>query len=184
MDLEITPFLDGNPFITYPELRKIWPESLARLAEEGLSELLGQPEGVEAGEVFIIHSGAQLVGISGYFPYEIDKSVNGNELDRISKAGLAWHGILPQFRGRGFSSSIIGQVALVVSLRYKNCKELLEFLPLNDYGSTIRPHFEKLGFTPRDIHHLDWIDCPMQEYAASIQALKPAPPRKRRFGLF
>lgn len=145
------------PFDAHPALWHIWPEPYASEAAAAANEDYAD----EDEPVFLIMCDGledeYVVGITGLF----FMTASEGKVDPTA-VYLRWTGIIPQWR-----RSHVAERALHKLIEY--CKEhmpertkLIELCPLNDYGATVAPFFERVGFTKGNI--VTYYDEPWVEY--------------------
>lgn len=96
-------YKSDNPFNQYPELYSIWEPDLAVIAKEAIDEtfeLMRVYPDADIGAIYLIKLDSKTIGISGYFP-------NNPE---FSEFVLRWHGLLPEYQGKGYSDAILKHI--------------------------------------------------------------------------
>lgn len=169
----LDPYFGINPFQEYPELRGIWADRLlSQLAEEGAIEAIEISAECEIGGIFLIRRDDELIGITGFFPYVGYISKAARHKTSIHEIGLRWHGILPAFRGMGYSTIALSLVAAEAKKRYPEAITMVEIVPQDHNATNIERHFVKIGFKAKgDLEQYDWHPAKWQPYHASIDRL-------------
>jgi hypothetical protein len=162
MSITIELYTGHNPFEEYPQLRDIWPEPFKSIAEEAVIEHLGLIGQCEVGDIFIVRMDEQVIGVSGYFPYD----------EAISDLGLRWHGIIPAERGNGYSGMVLEMVAKCALERFPRAGSMIELVPLTDYGKPLGKYFGKVGFEPfGQPETYEWSENAWQPYRIPLARL-------------
>ena len=172
--ISIYPISQGCPFSEYPQLNTIWSPEMTALAQEAIDEsFVAKNEfSYEIGEIYLIKDGSDVVGITGFFPYEYD----ANFLDSIHRVGLRYHGLIPEYRGKGYSPEIIRQLLVAIINKYPNAETLIELAPVNEYGDIQKKHFERLGFvTTGPSEKYDWAEHRWQPMHLNIHDFLATP---------
>lgn len=118
-----------NPFATYLEFRDIWPDRNNAPEKDFLNWL--EDPGTERKYLIVVEG--RVVGLTGLW-----------EMD-VKKLALAWHGIIPSERKKGYSEAALIRLIEQCRKDYPNAKELVESIP-QDREDELRGFFQKLGF--------------------------------------
>lgn len=129
--------LSGNPFADHPQLRTIWEDRgwADHVEADTLSDLAKGDADPASNRVFLVcdQSGA-VVGITGF--YLLPKR----------QIGLRWHGIVPEWRGRGYSKLAFLQVCRIAR-ETTNALDVAEYVEMADpKAESLIDHFKALGF--------------------------------------
>lgn len=168
--LNITKTLTGNPFVDHPQLNEIWADPYRSIAIEAITEDLASAEEVDIGSIFLIKSDDKVIGITGYYIYDYEP----NELSpKVSATkcilGLRWHGLVPDQRGSGFSKEVIKMVLAEARSKHPEASTMIELIPVNPYGETLKGHFNRLGFkSVGAIEKYEWADNFWQPFHLDI----------------
>lgn len=148
-----------NPFIDYPQFKSIWPEFSSGIAQEVIAESI---EKQEKG-IYVIFDDDTPVGITGYFDLEYP---NGEYW------GLRWHGVLPEYRGKGISEQALYITALELKKHQPEVYGLVEYIPHTDYSKYIFSYFERFGFKAlAEPEEVDWAPHKIQAYGMPVDDL-------------
>jgi len=145
----------GNPFELFPQLRTIWPQPYAQIAEEASGE------DSHTGQVLLIMYLNVVVGITGVF----------DDCDYPDDIFLRWHGVIPEARRSGIARKALELLIYSACNKfYPDRKNLVELVPDNEYGRTIvEPFFQHIGFVKRGpLETWDWIDHAWQPYVLAF----------------
>lgn len=148
----------------HSELKGIWTQDLAILAEESIDEAFEyHNKNIDIGEIYLIY-GAQngkqtLLGISGYFPVKED----------YSEFMLRWHGLLKEHQNFGYSKNVISFLAKHIKEKYPQAEKLKEFMPIIDSYASIQAYFERIGFKKDgNAEIVDWSEHKWQEFSLDL----------------
>ncbi|MEX3960158.1 GNAT family N-acetyltransferase [Trinickia sp. EG282A] len=134
----------GNPFAEYPQLREIFdPERSAHVEADTLADIALGVHDPHRNQIYVARSDAgEVVGITGFFQPAAEPTT---ERDTIA---LRWHGVLPAYRGRGYSEAMFEAVQRMAMYYMPEAKWFVELVPMSDpqKASRIVRHFRKLGF--------------------------------------
>lgn len=161
--ITIKQIFSGNPYKTYPQLQKIWPEPFKTIAEEVVDEhfqLEKDDPNFDIGGMYLIYKNDHVIGITGYFLYN----------EEVTEIGLRWHGIIPEERGNNYSEIAMNQVLEQAKWRFPQVTTLIELVPQTEYGIPLEKHFKKLGFNPvgeKEVY--DWSEYSWQPYHLNIK---------------
>lgn len=168
--IHLRPVYFGAPFQEHPQLLSIWPEPYLATAQEGVAESLALIGEEDIGAIFLVMNDQEAIGISGYFIYNEDASA----------LGLRWHGLLEEHRGTGLSERVLEAVLGHAKQQHPNARELIELVPLSEYGAGVARSFVRMGFAPQGAaQRYEWSDHPWQPYSLDIDAFlnRSAPPQ-------
>lgn len=131
----------GNPFEDHPALRTIWAPALGLHAEtDTVADLaLGRDRDPHHNNIYLIQNeSGQVVGVTGFYQPMNDPEV----------LGLRWHGIIPEYRGRGYSHASIEAVCLIAATQNQNAKSIIEYVSMDDAeeAAKLAKHFQNLAF--------------------------------------
>lgn len=130
------------PFDTHPALWGIWPEPYAsEAAAASNADYADRDEPV----FLIMCDGLEdeyVVGITGLFFMKEDEGI----VDPTA-VHLRWTGILPNWRRSNIAKRAMLQLRWYCKDHMPERTKLIELCPLNDYGATVAPFFERVGFT-------------------------------------
>jgi GNAT superfamily N-acetyltransferase len=135
----------GNPFADHPQLRSIFDAKRTQHVEaDTLADLaLGVALDPHRNQVYVARDATgHVVGITGFFQPAAEPTT-----DRETIA-LRWHGVVPLYRGRGYSGVMFERVCWLAAYFMPEARSFTELVPLADSakGDRIIRHFEKLGF--------------------------------------
>ena len=150
--------LTVNPF-QYSGFKSIWEKRSAEVEEDCLYTL-ENPDLDDNEKFLIVNWYDKPVGLTGY--YLVD-----------NRLILAWHGLIPDEQGKGYSSLALKQLAEILITKYPDAKELTELVP-QDRETEVGPYFKNLGFETVGIifTHPDFVqDVTWIEYTASLERL-------------
>lgn len=159
---------DGNPFDAHPALSSIWSPVLAGIAYEAIDESFDafNDTGADYGAIFLVtnpNDAQDVWGITGFLPWPDDTS------GVLQRAGLRWHGLLPERRGQGISIAIIDRMRSLANERYPGASHFVEFMPASTEHAATAQYFEKAGFkkfgSPERVY---WSSDLWQEYVCDI----------------
>lgn len=125
--------LTFDPFKSLPELNTIWEARNAVMTSDVKQYLCDC--GTERKFLIIVND--DVVGITGYF--KVGRNV-----------GLAWHGIIPKYRGNKYSGVAIKLLISEIKKdsNFRHCEELIEFVPA-DRQEELSKYFKSLGFVKK-----------------------------------
>lgn len=134
---------DYNPFEEFPEFREIWPDR-DNAPEGDFKNWLEKP-GTEV--KFLICVENIVVGLTGLWEME------------PGKVALAWHGIVPSQRGKGYSQSALRRLITMCPQLYPEAEMLVESIPA-DREKELAPYFLRNGFirTGNVVEHPEMYD--------------------------
>lgn len=135
--------LEFNPFEFYREFKNIWPDREGAPEADVVSWL--KDPGTERKFLIVVENRA--VGITGLWEMGDDK------------VALAWHGITPSDRKKGYSKAAMLRLIKMCPELYPKAKMLVESIP-KDREDELRSYFEKLGFvaTGKVVNHPEMYD--------------------------
>lgn len=113
-------------FERLPELSSIWSSDLSIKAAEATREW--ENNHLETGGIFTFHLEGKVVGISGWYQ------------QTTTEAGLRWHGVVPEFRNKGFSRIMLDSVICLLPRDVKAIYEVTR-------NPESKDSFCKCGFT-------------------------------------
>jgi hypothetical protein len=150
--------LISNPF-AYRGFKSIWEKRSAEVEEDCLYTL-ENPELDDNEKFLILNWYDKPIGLTGY--YLVDNRII-----------LAWHGIVPDEQGKGYSSLALKRLAEILIAKYPDAKELIELVP-QDRETEVGPYFINQGFEtvgtifkhPDFVQDVTWI-----EYVAPLERL-------------
>lgn len=148
-----------NPFEDYPEFKKIWPEFSSNLAQEVIAKSI---EKKEDGLYVILYNDTP-VGMTGFFDLEYPEG---------KYWGLRWHGVLPEYRGKGISEHALYITAMELKKHHPECIGIVEYIPHTDYSNYIFKYFERFGFQAwAEPETVDWAPHKIQAYGINLDEL-------------
>lgn len=129
--------LRTSPFLRYPQLLQIW-DKRREVMRQAVEYYITDP-GIEQ-KFLMMNQDGFVVGITGYF------------LAHPTGAGLAWHGVVPEHQGKGYSTAALDMLEeeILSDKNYIGVAELVEFIP-EDRQHDLVPYFTKLGFVAAGI---------------------------------
>ncbi|MFC0698278.1 GNAT family N-acetyltransferase [Paraburkholderia humisilvae] len=134
----------GNPFADYPTLREIFdPERRAHIEADTLADIALGIHDPYRNHIYVARSDAgDVVGITGFFLLAAEPTT---ERDTIS---LRWHGVLPAYRGQGYSEAMFEAVRRFAMYCMPEANWFVELVPMADpqKASRVVRHFRRLGF--------------------------------------
>ena len=146
-----------TPFTDYPQLKDIWPTNFQDLAESITNDELAI--GPNDGPILLILADGEVVGITGAY----------TTVENAFVMGLRWTGVIRSHRKQGIAKEAISLLIAYLTEHDWACNELVELLPANEYGDSMKPFFEKMGFTPKGVPtYYEWLGCEGQEYILRI----------------
>lgn len=174
MSITIVDYSGSNPFEEHPQLKSIWPKELYDLAVAGVTESLDIIGEYEIGNIYLIKENDEIVGLTGFYPYEGLGPRGSFAYEDVKHLGLRWHGVIPERRGNGISSAAFSLMLEQAGIKFPNAKRIVEIVPDHENAGIIRRHFEKLGFQKDDTppKKYDWSEYSWQGYTFPI---KPEP---------
>lgn len=122
-------------------MARIWPEPYAADAT------LAYTEDWETGQIFLVMTEEEIVGVTGYF---VDKDP--------SLVYLRWTGILPEYRRTGHAAAALTQLISLLKHDYEG-RKLVELVPANEYGAPVREFFLALGFRDDPDAYIPPVEC-------------------------
>lgn len=155
--------LKGDPFEEHPQLKTIWPDHFSQLAAEAARDDLAllQEGHSELSGLFFIKKEDEIIGITGYYPFN----------EEISTLGLRWHGVVHAERRKGYSEFAMGLVCSAALEHFPEVSELVELVPCTEYGVPLEEHFKYLGFTKRgEPEKYDWAENHWQAYHLDMRS--------------
>lgn len=158
--------LKMNPFRKHSFLKNIWMPELAEIAQlaydEEAQEITNDPMYLY-GEAFLIKVGKKIIGVSGYFPLDNEETL----------FALRWHGLIPEYQGKGLSQAIIKDIQERIESTYPQAEYLTEYMPVIKEYKPMAKYFTKLGFIKEGPYEVvDWSRFKWQNY---YLALNPKP---------
>lgn len=138
-----------NPMKRYPAFKTLWKERREKMLEdyEDAFKTAAAPYEDDIGSIFVILADGKPIGVTGYCYYE--------EQNRV---GLVWHGILPEYRGKGYAAEALRRVMKLASYRFPDVKTFVELVPL-DREAELAPFFKKNGFVKTGTEYqVEWLD--------------------------
>ena len=126
----------ASPFVTHPQLGTIWAAPLQSHLEADTLADLQKADDPAQNHIFTLQVGeGAVVGITGFY----------NIADNTW--GLRWHGVIPPFRGLGYSKKAFDLVVTQLKEYQLDAKELVEYVEMaSPDAPQLLQHFEKLGF--------------------------------------
>lgn len=115
-EIRLVEALNGNPFAEHPQLRAIWPEPYAQRAEADTVRCLERPDGRKV--FLIVGDGNRVVGITGYYFFDDDKSL-----------GLRWHGVVSCMQRHDYSTIAMDLLCAQGKVDYPNREFIVEVMP-------------------------------------------------------
>lgn len=106
---------DISPFEKYLDLKTIWNIKESQTEAEKSIERFKLSNN---GEVFLICEENKIIGITGYYYTEIKTIL-----------GLRWHGIIPEFRLKGYSTKALNELILIIKEKNILCEYIQELIP-------------------------------------------------------
>lgn len=150
-----------NPFLNVPELQSIWPEDSLKIAIEATQEALDDAE--DHMYLIALSSGnrfnpegleIKFIGITGFFNNSFDGS----------KFSLRWHGIIPEYRGLGYSEKALEILKNTIREEFPKVEYLQEFIPLHESREYLFNYFQKQGFQKfGEVEFPEWSNHPIQQ---------------------
>lgn len=134
----------GNPFAEFPLLRTIFAgERAAHVEADTLNDLAKGNADLFRNQIYLIRDAdGTVVGLTGLFcPY-------GDRGSRHEILTLRWHGIVPAYRGRGYSTAAFHAICNTARQTFPAAHSLVELVPMADTakGDKLVRYFGALGF--------------------------------------
>lgn len=173
--IHIEPLVQGNPFETYPKLLTIWPEPSNSTMHEitlfTISVIEQAPE-LDIGGLYLIYKNDEVIGLTGFFIDEPDEYIRPYAAHKdLSTLYLRWTGVIPEYRGLGYSSEAFDLVLREAAKRYPKLDTMIELIPQTSYNQPIERYFTSLGFKPvGESEQYDWSPHKWQPYHLDTKA--------------
>lgn len=134
----------GNPFTDHPLLQTIFAGDLsAHVEADTLADLAKGNADLYRNHIYLVRDTTEaVIGVTGVFcPY-------GDRGSRHEYLALRWHGIAPEYRGKGYSTAAFHAVCDVARQTFPAAHSLIELVPMADSanGEKLVSYFSKLGF--------------------------------------
>lgn len=135
-----------NPMKQYPQFQKLWKQRREKMLDDFEDHFKTPYEWDRECSIFVILADGKPIGVTGYCFY--------SEQNRV---GLVWHGILEEYRGKGYAQEALRRVMRLASYKFPDIKTFVEMVP-EDRENELAPFFKRCGFVKTGKEYVvDWL---------------------------